>query len=111
MFCLGSVHKFSPLNNFYTCILTYYDNYHIYSTLFDNYFLEFNDKENLIIMSSETYDRREKMLELYEQLVYIESERIINNKQYTIDELSKYLDNVIKDMTVKKIRKRNSRLK
>ena len=26
-----------------------------------------------------------KMLELYEQLVYIESERIINNKQYTID--------------------------
>lgn len=53
-------------------------------------------------MSSETYDRREKMLELYEQLVYIESERIINNKQYTIDELSKYLDNVIKDMTVKK---------
>lgn len=52
-----------------------------------------------------------KMLELYEQLVYIESERIINNKQYTIDELSKYLDNVIKDMTVKKIRKRNSRLK
>lgn len=74
-------------------------------------YLEFNDKENLIIMSSETYDRREKMLELYEQLVYIESERIINNKQYTIDELSKYLDNVIKDMTVKKIRKRNSRLK
>ena len=64
--------------------------------------LHFNDKENLIIMSSETYDRREKMLELYEQLVYIESERIINNKQYTIDELSKYLDNVIKDMTVKK---------
>ena len=47
--------------------------------------VEFNDKENLIIMSSETYDRREKMLELYEQLVYIESERIINNKQYTID--------------------------
>ena len=74
-------------------------------------YLEFNDKENLIITSSETYDRREKMLELYEQLVYIESERIINNKQYTIDELSKYLDNVIKDMTVKKIRKRNSRLK
>lgn len=65
-------------------------------------YLEFNDKENLIIMSSETYDRREKMLELYEQLVYIESERIINNKQYTIDELSKYLDNVMKDMTVKK---------
>ena len=53
-------------------------------------------------MSSETYDRREKMLELYEQLVYIESERIINNEQYTIDELSKYLDNVMKDMTVKK---------
>ena len=26
-----------------------------------------------------------KLLELYEQLVYIESERIINNKQYTID--------------------------
>ena len=49
------------------------------------FILEFNDKENLIIMSSETYDRREKMLELYEQLVYIESERIINNKQYTID--------------------------
>ena len=43
--------------------------------------------------------------------MYIESERIINKKQYTIDELSKYLDNVIKDMTVKKIRKRNSRLK
>lgn len=68
----------------------------------DSMTLHFNDKENLIIMSSETYDRREKMLELYEQLVYIESERIINNKQYTIDELSKYLDNVIKDMTVKK---------
>ena len=40
---------------------------------------------------------------------YIQSFK--NNKQYTIDELSKYLDNVIKDMTVKKIRKRNSRLK
>ena len=46
-------------------------------------------------MSSETYIRREKMLELYEQLVYIEAERIINNKQYTIDELSKYIDNII----------------
>lgn len=57
--------------------------------------LEVNDKENLIIMSSETYNRREKMLELYEQLVYIEAEKIINNKQYTIDELDKYLDNII----------------
>lgn len=57
--------------------------------------LEFNDEENLIIMSSETYIRREKMLELYEQLVYVETERIINNKQYTIDEVSKYLDNII----------------
>ena len=60
------------------------------------------NNEPVYLEFSETYDRREKMLELYEQLVYIESERIINNKQYTIDELSKYLDNVIKDITVKK---------
>ena len=35
-------------------------------------------------------------------LFILNQKRIINNKQYTIDELSKYLDNVIKDMTVKK---------
>ena len=43
----------------------------------------------------ETFSRREKMLDLREQLLSVEEDRMAGNKGYTIDELDKYLDDII----------------
>ena len=50
------------------------------------------DNCQLVIMDMETYNNREIMLGLLEQLLSIEE---IRNKKYTIDELNQYLDEII----------------
>ena len=50
---------------------------------------------DLVVMDMETFSRREKMLDLREQLLSVEEDRMAGNKGYTIDELDKYLDDII----------------
>lgn len=59
-------------------------------------FLTENGEVDLVIMDIETFERKEKMLDLREQLLFIEEERMAGSKQYTIDELDQILDAVIK---------------
>ena len=47
------------------------------------------------IRPSAAISRREKMLDLREQLLSVEEDRMAGNKGYTIDELDKYLDDII----------------
>lgn len=59
-------------------------------------FLTENGEVDLVIMDIETFKRKEKMLDLREQLLFVEEERMAGSKQYTIDELDQILDEVIK---------------
>ena len=54
-----------------------------------------NGEGDLAVMDIETFSRREKLLDLREQLLSVEEERIEGSKEYTIDELDKILDEVI----------------
>lgn len=58
-------------------------------------YLTRNGEGDLVIMDIETFSRREKMLDLREQLLSVEEERIAGSKEYTIDELDEILDEVI----------------
>lgn len=58
-------------------------------------YLTRNGEGDLVVMDIETFSRREKMLDLREQLLSVEEERIAGSKEYTIDELDKILDEVI----------------
>lgn len=58
-------------------------------------FLTENGEVNLVIMDIETFKRKEKMLDLREQLLSVEEERMVGSKQYTIDELDQILEAVI----------------
>lgn len=58
-------------------------------------FLTENGEVDLVIMDIETFKRKEKMLDLREQLLSIEEERMAGSKQYTIDELDQILEAVI----------------
>lgn len=59
-------------------------------------FLTENEEVDLVIMDIETFKRKEKMLDLREQLLSIEEDRMAGSKQYTIDELDQILEAVIK---------------
>lgn len=58
-------------------------------------YLTRNGEGDLVVMDIETFSRREKMLDLREQLLSVEEERIAGSKEYTIDELDVILDEVI----------------
>ena len=57
-------------------------------------YLTRNGEGDLVVMDMETFSRREKMLDLREQLLSVEEDRMAGNKGYTIDELDKYLDDI-----------------
>lgn len=58
-------------------------------------YLTRNGEGDLVVMDIETFSRREKMLDLREQLLSVEEDRISGSKEYTIDELDEILDEVI----------------
>ena len=58
-------------------------------------FLTKNGEGDLVVMDIETYNRREKMLKLREELLAVEEDRIAGRIGCTIDELDAYLDDVI----------------
>lgn len=49
-------------------------------------------------MDIETYNRREKMLQLREELLAVEEDRIAGRNGCTIDELDIYLDEMIEEV-------------
>ena len=58
-------------------------------------YLTRNGEGDLVVMDIETFSRREKMLDLREQLLSVEEERIAGSKEYTLDELDAILDEII----------------
>ena len=58
-------------------------------------YLTRNGEGDLVVMDIETFSRREKMLDLREQLLSVEEDRVAGSKEYTIDELDEILDEVI----------------
>lgn len=58
-------------------------------------FLTKNGEGGVVVMDIETYNRREKMLKLREELLAVEEDRIADRAGCTLDELDTYLDDVI----------------
>jgi prevent-host-death family protein len=58
-------------------------------------FLTKNGEGDLVVMDMETYNRREKMLKLREELLAVEEDRLHGRKGCTLEELDAYLDEVI----------------
>lgn len=61
-------------------------------------FLTKNGEGDLVVMDIETYNKREKMLKLREELLAVEEDRIAGRNGCTIDELDQYLDEVIESV-------------
>ncbi len=60
-------------------------------------FLTKNGEGDLVVMDLETYNRREKMLKLREELLEVEEDRLAGRKGSTFDELDAYLNTVIEE--------------
>lgn len=58
-------------------------------------FLTKNGEGDLVAMDIETYNRREKLLKLREELLAVEEDRLEGRAGCTLDELSDYLDGMI----------------
>ena len=61
-------------------------------------FLTKNGQGDLVVMDIETYDRREKMLNLREELLAVEEDRIAGRNGCTLDELDAFLDEIIAEV-------------
>ena len=59
------------------------------------FFLNKNGEGDLVVLDIETYNRREKMLKLREELLAVEEDRLAGRAGCTLDELDDYLDNII----------------
>lgn len=62
-------------------------------------FLTKNGEGDLVVMDIETYNRREKMIQLREELLSIEEDRIAGRSGCSLDELDTYLDEVIAEVS------------
>ena len=61
-------------------------------------FLTKNGEGDLVVMDIETYNRREKMLRLREELIAVEEDRLAGRNGCTLDELDVYLDGIISEV-------------
>ncbi len=58
-------------------------------------FLTKNGEGDLVVMDIETYNRREKMLKLREELLSVQEDRLAGKSGCSLEELDAYLDNMI----------------
>lgn len=58
-------------------------------------YLTKNGEGDLVVMDIESFERREKMLRLREELLAVEADRMSGIADISIDELSDYLDAII----------------
>lgn len=61
-------------------------------------FLTKNGEEDLVVMNIETFNRREAMLKLREELLAVEEDRVAGRAGCTLDELDAYLDDVLAEV-------------
>ena len=61
-------------------------------------FLTKNGEGDLVVMDIETFNRREKMLKLREEILAVEEHRIAGRCGCTLEELDDYLDEVIAEV-------------
>ena len=57
-------------------------------------FLTKNGEGDLVVMDIETYNRREKMLKLREELLAVEEDRMNGNKGYSVEEVAAMMRSV-----------------
>ncbi|HCT16646.1 MAG TPA: prevent-host-death protein [Ruminococcaceae bacterium] len=60
-------------------------------------YLTKNGEGDLVVMDITSFEQREKMLELRENLLAVEEERLAGRTGVSVDELDSYLDAVIGD--------------
>lgn len=60
-------------------------------------FLTKNGEGDLVVMDIETYNRREKMLKLREELLTVEEDRMNGNKGYSVEEVAAMMRSVIQE--------------
>ena len=60
-------------------------------------YLTKNGEGGLVVMDIESFDHREKMLALREQLLAVEEDRLAGRNGCTIDELDSYLDSILNE--------------
>ena len=58
-------------------------------------FLTKNGEGDLVVMDIETYNRREKMLKLREELLAVEEDRLSGRGGCSLEELDSFLDQMI----------------
>ena len=58
-------------------------------------FLTKNGEGDLVVMDIETYNRREKMLKLREELLAVEEDRLHGSEGYSIDEVTSMMRSAI----------------
>ena len=56
-----------------------------------------NGEGDLVVMDIETYNRREKMLKLREELIAVEEDRMRGSKGYSVDEVAAMMRSAIKE--------------
>lgn len=60
-------------------------------------FLTKNGEGDLVVMDIGTYNRREKMLKLREELLAVEEDRMRGSKGYSVDEVTAMMRSAIKE--------------
>ena len=60
-------------------------------------FLTKNGEGHLVVMDMETYNRREKMLKLREELLAVEEDRMHGSNGYSVDEVSAMMRSAIQE--------------
>lgn len=59
-------------------------------------FLTKNGEGDMVVMDIETYNRREKMLKLREELLAVEEDRMRGSKGFSVDEVAAMMRSAIK---------------
>lgn len=60
-------------------------------------FLTKNCEGDLVVMDIETYNRREKMLKLREELLVVEEDKMRGSKGYSVDDVAAMMRSAIKE--------------
>jgi prevent-host-death family protein len=60
-------------------------------------FLTKNGEGDLVVMDLETYNRREKMLKLREELLAVEEDRVRGSKGYSVEEVAARMRSAIRE--------------
>lgn len=65
-------------------------------------FLTKNGEGDLVVMDIETYNRREKMLKLREELIAVEEDRLHGSRGYSVNEVTVMMREAIKETSREK---------